>query len=303
MPPVWTGTRLTTLLGIDLPIVQAPMAGWTPPALVAAVSEAGALGSLGGARMAPADLRDAIRAVKALTSRPFGVNLFAPAGTMPGRATPPFTYGEQLEVVLEERVPVFSFTFGIAPDLDRVRDSGALVLGTATTAGEAVALEDAGCDAVVLQGVEAGGHRGTFAVEPEHALVGLFALVRSAAAHVSLPLVAAGAVVDGAGLAAALALGADGVQVGSAFLACDESGAPETWRSGVPGAPETASVVTDALTGRHARALHGRLVDGGEAGQVALFAGQAAGLARAMPAARLVETLVAEADAALARLR
>lgn len=353
----WTRTRVTEVLGCALPVVQAPMAGWTPPELVAAVCEAGGLGSLGAARMAPEQLHHEIQRIKLLTDRPFAVNLFAPLPPDPPRkdvvhrvrhvvaaqhkalgipgdgpkelTPPPFTYADQLAVILDEHVPVFSFTFGIPPGLDDVRATGARIVGTATTAGEAVALEEAGVDAIALQGTEAGGHRGTFACEPEHGLIGLMALVPQAAAHVSTPLIAAGGIVDGHGLAAALALGAGAAQVGSAFLLTDESGAPEAYRAELPGTPDTATVVTRALTGRHARLVGGPLVDTleehdaiapfgvqnqllgeliaegsrrRERARMLLFAGQAAGLARAMPAARLVETLVAEADETLSRL-
>src|SRR5579883_2657671 len=171
--------------------------GPTTPALVAAVSEAGALGSLGGAALSPDELRAAIRAVRALTGKPFAVNLFGPlpsvtaapaaaaavrAALAPARAElglpepePPRSWSSplegQLEVVVDERVPVFSFTFSIPP-LDAVRASGAVVLGTATTVAEAVALERAGVDVVVAQGAEAGGHRGTFLGPFEQGLVG-----------------------------------------------------------------------------------------------------------------------------------
>ena len=351
----WTRTRLTELLGIRYPIIQAPMAGSTTPELVAAVCEAGALGSLGGARMTPDELRAAIRGTRALTSHPFAVNLFAaPAPVAPdpdvvGRVRavvaeqharlgitadgpaigpPPFTAADQLEVVVQERVPVFSFTFGI-PDLDAVRAGGATLLGTATTTREAVLLEDAGVDAVVLQGAEAGGHRGTFAAPFERSLVGLAALVPQAAAAVSVPVVAAGAIMNGAGIAAALALGADGAQLGTAFLTCDESTAADPYKDALAHATDDGSAVTARLTGRPARAVRTSLLDALEATDAVapfgvqaqllegvyaegrrrgdpelmpMLAGQAAGLARRLPAARLVGALVEETDATIARL-
>src|SRR4051794_2561589 len=194
----------TELVGVEHPIVQAPMAGgMTTPHLVAEVCEAGALGSVAGAMLAPDALREEIRAVRTLTKRPFSVNLFAPlpppaldeervaqvaAFLAPHRerlglgpattpARPPWSCVDQLAVVLEERGPVFSFTFGIPP-LEDVGDT--VVLGTATTAAEASALEEAGAHAVVAQGGEAGGHRGTFLGSFEDGLAGLDELVPAA---------------------------------------------------------------------------------------------------------------------------
>lgn len=351
----WTRTRLTGLLGIRYPIIQAPMAGSTTPDVVAAVCEAGALGSLGGARMTPDELRAAIRRTRALTSRPFAVNLFAAtapaapdrdvvgrvraavaeqharlgiASEGPAIGPPPFNAADQLEVVVQERVPVFSFTFGI-PDLDALRAAGATLIGTATTTREAVLLEDAGVDAVVLQGAEAGGHRGTFAGPFEHSLVGLAALVPQAAAAVSVPVVAAGAIMNGGGIAAALALGADGAQLGTAFLTCDESAAADAYKDALARATDEGSTVTAHLTGRPARAVRTTLLDALEAtdavapfgvqmqllgdvyaeGQrrgdpelMPMLAGQAAGLARRLGAGALVDTLVRETSATIARL-
>lgn len=354
--PPWTRTRLTSLLGIRYPIIQAPMAGSSLPDLTAAVSEAGGLGSLGAARMAPDELRAAIRRTRSLTSRPFAVNLFAPLPPVApdaaavarvrdavaaqharlGIATeaplpegpPPFTFDDQLEVVVQERVPVFSFTFGI-PDLDAVRASGALLVGTATTTREAQLLEAAGVDAIALQGAEAGGHRGTFAAPFERSLVGLSALVPQAAAAVSVPVVAAGAVMTGGAVAAALALGADGVQVGTAFLRCAESAAPAPYKEALATATDEGSTITARLTGRPARAVRTPLVEAleavddvapfgvqvqllgdvyaegqrrGDAELLPMLAGQAAGLARRLSAAELVATLVRETDEAIARI-
>src|SRR6476661_3043448 len=281
-------TRVAGLLGIRHPIVQAPMAGgFTTPELVAAVSDAGALGSLGGAGLPPDKLRGAIAAVRRLTDRPFAVNLFAPlpspevdAGQVaamqavlaPLRAelglpestdlpSPPSPglVEAQLAVVAEEHVPVFSFTFGAVP-LEPLREAGSVILGTATTVTEAVELERLGVDAIVAQSSEAGGHRGTFAGPFEDALVGGVALVPRIVDRVSVPVLLAGGIMDGRGIAAALALGAEGVQLGTAFLGCPEGGTTALQR-GVLAASADASVVSRAYSGRHARLVRTRLVE------------------------------------------
>ncbi len=330
--------RLSELLGTRLPIVQAPMAGGpSTPALAAAVSEAGGLGSLAGGP--PDDLRGAIRALRALTSRPFAVNLFAPlpapeaaAETIAAvqRALAPFraelglpepappnaqpSYESQFAVVVEERVPVFSFTFGIPP-LEGLHDC--VTLGTATTAAEAAELERAGVDAIVAQGSEAGGHRGG------GGLVELDSLVPAVVDAVSVPVVAAGGIMNGAQIAAALALGAEGVQLGTAFLATPESGAPPAHKRALR-EPHT-SVITSAYSGRAARAIRTPLIDALEqAGAQApyplqaalvadirragaerdradllfMLAGEAAPLARTLPAGELMGVLERELAAA-----
>ena len=226
---MWSATRLSELLRIRYPIVQAPMAGgFTPPRLVAAVSDAGALGSFGAAMSSPDQIRDAVAEIRSLTDKPFGVNLFAPqpppaldpervaavrAVARPARRElglpepelpkpPGWTFETQLQAVVEARPPVFSFTFGIPP-LGPVREAGSVILGSATTVAEALELERAGVDAVVAQSAEAGGHRGTFLGTFEGSLVGAVALVPQIADAVSVPVVAAGAIMDGRGIAAA----------------------------------------------------------------------------------------------------
>ncbi len=247
---VWPATRVAELLRIRYPLVAAPMAGApSTPALAAAVSGAGALGSLAGAVSSPEGLRDEIRELRRRTDAPFAVNLFAPLPReepaaeavarvrevlapwheelglqAPGPVVPPDAFEDKLAVVLEEQVPVLSFTFGIPPLLDEARRAGVTLLGTATTPREALLLARAGVDAVVLQGAEAGGHRGTFAGPFDEALVPLDELIGGAAEAVDVPLVAAGGLVDGAGIAAALRLGAEGVQLGTAFLVAPEAG-------------------------------------------------------------------------------
>jgi nitronate monooxygenase len=350
-------TRVAELLGTRYPIVQAPMAGgFTTPELVAAVSNAGGLGSLGAAILPPDELRASIAEIRRLTDRPFAVNLFAPlpppeadpeaiaamqAVLTPFRtelglpetpelplSPPPGLLEAQLAVVAAERVPVFSFTFGVPP-LEEIRDAGSVVLGTATTVEEAVELERLGADAIVVQSGEAGGHRGTFLGPFENAVVGGVALVPRIVDHVSVPVLLAGGIMDGRGIAAALALGAEGVQLGTAFLGCPEAGAPEPLRRAL-GEAGDSTVVTRAYSGRQARLVRTRLVDAIEAAAVGplpypvqavvtadiraaalaadrpdlflVLSGQAAGALRDLPAAELVETLVRETDGAIRRL-
>ena len=353
----WSDTPLTRLLGIRYPLVQAPMAGVNTPELVAAVSNAGALGSLGGAALGPDQLRDQLETVRRLTDAPFAVNLFAPLetpeapeavdamlsrlapyrerlGLDPGEAPPhpgpPFEV--QLEVVLEQPPPVFSFTFGIPPEgaLVSLREAGTKLIGTATTTAEAAAIEAAGCDAVVAQGSEAGGHRGTFAAEFEAAMVGSMALVPQVADRVEAPVIAAGGIMDGRGIAAALALGADGVQLGTAFIGADETAAPPAYVRSLERSEDSATTVTRAFSGRHARALRSSWVEEVEGSgdeippyplpamllaelralgferdeldAVMQLAGQGAPMIRGGPAAALIADLVGETGTALARL-
>jgi nitronate monooxygenase len=350
----WPATELADPLGIRYPLIQAPMAGVTTPELVAAASGAGALGSIGGAILPPDRLREEIEAVRALTDAPFAVNLFAPIETPPAPAQvaamrealapwrerlgleppgsdpqpPPDFVDDQLAVVIEEHPAAFSFTFGIPPAeaLDAMREAEIKLIGTATAPGEAVMLEEAGCDAIVAQGSEAGGHRGTFALPFERALIGTMALVPQVVDAVSVPVIAAGGIMDGRGIAAALALGAAGAQLGTAFIACPESAAPDSYKRSLAGSDASATTVTHAFTGRPARGLHTPFFDElersgteippyplqamlvmelREAGLerdeldvVIRLAGQGAPMIRELPAADLVARLAAEAEAA-----
>jgi nitronate monooxygenase len=344
------------MLGIEHPIVQAPMAGGpTTPALVAAVTNAGGLGSLGAAYLSPEKLREQVREIRNLTEGPFNVNLFVP---LPFEADPerieranallgpyreelgvrdpgtPSSFEEdfcdQLEVILEEQVPVFSFTFGSLTSelVDRLRERGTMVVGTATTVREGLRLEEDGIDVVVAQGSEAGGHRGTFLGDFGDALIGTMALVPQMVDALSVPVVAAGGVMDGRGLAAALVLGAEAAQMGTAFLTCEESGAHPEFKRAVLGAADDQTAITRAFSGRAARGIKNRfLIEVGEhEGELApfpvqnaltkdvraaaqkqdrpefmsLWAGQAARLARRATAADLVRETAEEAEAALA---
>lgn len=321
----WRDTDLTRRLGLRLPLVQAPMAGgMTTPRLVAAVSEAGGLGSVAGAQLPPDDLRSAIRAVRSLTDRPFAVNLFAPLpppsadrveqwAALVGVAVPvPLpvpAFDDQLAVVVDEGVRVLSFTFGIPP----LAGVDVFTVGTATTVAEAVALEQAGVGAVVAQGYEAGGHRGAFLEAADRSMVGTLALVPQVVDAVSFPVLAAGGVMDGRGIAAVLALGAHGVAMGTAFLTAEEAGTTPAHRHAL----SVDTAVTRVLTGRHARAARTPLVERLEASgleppdyplprsylaEPPLLMGQAGRLARSLPAAELIARLEAETDEVLAAL-
>jgi nitronate monooxygenase len=288
-------TPLCELLGVRFPIVQAPMANNAGPALAAAVSAAGALGSIAGATISPDELRAEIHEVRAATDRPFAVNLFAP----------PYLREENLEVVLDERPAAFLFTFGLL-DPAPLREAGIVVLGTATTADEARALEQAGVDAVVAQGAEAGGHRGSFL--DGWPLVPLAELVPACVDAVSVPVVGAGGIADGAGMAEVLRLGAAGVSLGTAFLFTPEAERPpehlEALRS-------LETVVTDAYTGRPMRAARTPVLEELMAGPPPLpfpeqrkvsaekgplfMGGTGAARWREMGAAELVRLLVSEA--------
>lgn len=328
------------------------MGGTSMPPLVIAASDAGALGSLGASYMSPQEITTAVATIRAATSRPFAVNLFAggwhddaaraetapmlellrrwhaEVETIPAAApvVPPCPYDAQIEAVIAARVPVFSFTFGIprAEHLTALRESGTYVIGTATTVAEARALEAAGVDAIVAQGSEAGAHRGTFLGEFDASLVGTMALVPQIVDAVRVPVIASGGIMDGRGIVAALALGAAGAQLGTAFLTSEESSAPEAHKAAVLAARDDATRITRAFSGRPARGIVNAFMreveDGGipippfplqnmltrplrataaragDARALSLWAGQAAALARREPAAALVARLVREMD-------
>ncbi len=339
-------------LGIEHPIVLAPMGGGpSTPELVAAVSNAGGLGILGSPYMAPEQITDAIRRIRALTDRPFGVNLFAGGWTQPrdvdaapmlallaeaharlGIAAPelpvvpPDPFPSQLEAVIEARPAVFTFTFGIpAPEvLVRVHDAGIASWGTATTVEEARLLADAGVDAVIAQGAEAGAHRGTFAAPFETAMVPTLELTAAIVRETGIPVIAAGGVMDGRDVAAALSAGASAAALGTAFLVSPESGAPDAHKRAILAARGDDTVITRAFSGRPARGLRNEWIhrvpedailpyplqnaltrpmrtaaaQHGEPGFLSLWAGTGAARARAIPAADLVRTLVAEMEEA-----
>ena len=282
-------TSLCSRLGIDLPIVQAPMAGgWTTPALVAAVCNSGGLGMLAAARLSLDQLREQIDAVRRLSSRPFGVNfLLAPPdaaptdvraiqraldvgrsrlGLVPGSTSlqlPPSHTAAQFDLVCETRVPIVGFAMGDpGPWVERAKLGGAFVMAMATTVDDALRLEASGVDAIVAQGSEAGGHRSSLdkPSDADPPLVGLVALVPQMVDAVRVPIIAAGGIMDGRGVLAALVLGAQAAQLGTRFLLATESGTFEAYRQRLIEAAETDTVVTRSLTGRPARALRNDVV-------------------------------------------
>jgi nitronate monooxygenase len=338
-----------------LPIVGGPMAGGpSTPALAAAVSEAGGLGVLGCGYDNPDAIRAAIGEVRRRTSKPFGVNLFVPTPydvdesaiaraiealrpftvkyDLEPAAAPPYAedFEAQLEVVITERVPMFSFTFGIpsAGALAALRDAGVTTCGTATALAETVALRDAGVDMVCLQGTEAGGHRGGFLGAPEDNLVGISTLVSAARRAVDLPLVAAGGIMDGRGIAAALVSGADAAQLGTAFLRCPEAGTSSPYRAALDAARDIDTVITKVFSGRAARGVRNSLSEAladvpvpdypvmnkltrelrrraaaaGDSSVLSLWAGQGVAQGRSSPARDLVVALEEETDRAFDRL-
>jgi nitronate monooxygenase len=284
--------ELTKVMRIQHPIIQAPMAGGiTTSKLVAEVSNSGALGMIGAGYMTPKQIRDQIREIKRLTSSPFGINLFVPnefssteeeiaeanqllkpiceqlgvhdsAGQMPDFNQVQATFHEQIKVVMDEQVPVCSFTFGI-PSREIIEDlkvQGITVIGTATTVKEAIEIEKSGMDAIVVQGSEAGGHRGNFLDGHQESLVGLMSLIPQVADQVTIPVVAAGGIMDGRGLTASLCLGAQGVQMGTAFLTCLESGANEVHKEEILHSKEDQIVLTRSFSGKYARGIRNKFI-------------------------------------------
>ena len=286
---MWPDRRLLDLLGIDLPIVQAPMAGATDAAMAIAVSEAGGLGSLPCALLTPARARAEIGVIRQRTSRPLNVNFFCHSTPHPdvGReaawksrferyyaelaldasASAPVPnwapFGDAMCDVVEEFKPeVVSFHFGLPEPrlLGRVQALGCKVLSSATTVDEARWLADHGCDAVIAQGYEAGGHRGMFLTDAVASQPGTMALIPQVVDAVDVPILAAGGIADGRGIAAAFALGAVGVQIGTAYLLTSESTISGLHRAALAGARDDETVLTNVFTGRPARGLVNRIV-------------------------------------------
>ena len=347
-------TEFCKKLGIDFPI----FAFTHCRDVVAAVSNAGGLGSLACAFFNAQECTDQFHAVRGATNGAFNVNFFVHEepepdaqrgedmrqalkpyydelglGEVPEAGVSHHAFGaEHLEAVLAASPPVVSFHFG-RPGRDAlkaIKDTGAVTLGSATTVAEAKTLEAAGIDAVIAQGFEAGGHRGTFKPPYEAGFIGTFALVPQIADAVEVPVIAAGDIADGRGIAAALMLGASGVQLGTAFLTCPESAAHPVFRQALVEARDDETRLTYAFSGRPARGLDNRYIremagkedtfpgfpilntltgplrkasaEAGSGDFMSLWSGQAAALSKSLPAAELVETLVAETDEALARL-
>jgi nitronate monooxygenase len=352
-----TSSQWLSRMKLDLPIIQAPMAGVSTPAMAAAASNAGALGSIGVGAAKADEAARMIDDVRRATDRPFNVNVFchrparervdierawidrlvprfADASIQPPHAlteiyTSFLVDDAMLAMLLERKPPIVSFHFGM-PDAARIqalRGAGIALLGAATSLAEARTLVDAGIDAVVAQGYEAGGHRGVFDPDAHDDQLGTFALTRILADALDVPVIAAGGIMDGAGIAAALNLGAVAAQLGTAFIACDESIADGGYRAALLSDTAHHTTMTRAISGRPARCLHNRftqLGDGipasqipdypiaydagkalhaaskarGEFGFGAQWAGQGAPLTRAMPTARLIARLADELDEA-----
>lgn len=357
---MWDKNRITEILGIRYPIIQAGMAGKaTNPKLVAAVSNAGGLGTLGAGYLTPAQIGEAIDEIRKKTHRPFAVNLLV-TSEVPEESVnhvetalnrmEPFrkelglprlnlekmwgeSFDEQVAVLIEKKVPVFSFTFD-APDikvLNKLKGSGIKLLGTATTLQEALYLEELGIDMIVAQGSEAGGHRGTFLGPYEQGMVGTLALIPQITDKVNVPVIAAGGIMDGRGIVAAFALGAEGVQMGTAFLTVEESDAHPEHQRAILNSYDESTAVTRVFSGKPARGIRNRFMSEMEPFQkelpdypvqnaltgdirkeaasqnnpdyLSMWAGQASPLSRVQSAGKLVEILVEETEEALKKLQ
>lgn len=355
----WNKTRVSSKLGIEYPIIQGPLGGFSSQPLTAAVSNFGGLGSFGAHSLEPSVIQEVIAEIRSLTDKPFAMNLWASmedegAATSDAEAferalaplTPhietlgaskpkfspykPMRFEDQARVLLEAKVPVFSFIYGVPPKdiLDECRRQGIVTIGTATTVDEAIALDQAGVDVIATSGFEAGGHRGSFLRSSEDSLTGTFSLVPQVVDAVKAPVVAAGGIADARGIAATFALGAEGVQMGTVFLACKESGASALHREAILSRKARRTSLTRGFTGRLARGIHNQLLEemnkpgvevlpyplqralmrslaipaqqAGRSELLALWAGQSAGLAQCPDVTTLLQSLV---DGAPEKLR
>jgi nitronate monooxygenase len=292
MPASWNRNRLTAKLGIDYPIIQGPFGGFSSQRLTAEVSNFGGLGSLGANALAPEAIKDVIAEIRSLTSKPFAMNLWvsmedegartsdesafnrslAPLATHLaelGVARPaykpysPIRFEDQVRVLLDAKIPVFSFIFGIPPReiLEECRAKGIVTIGAATTPDEAAALQQAGVDAIAASGFEAGGHRASFLRTAEDSLTGTLSLVPQVVDIVDVPVIAAGGIADARGVIAAMALGAEAVQMGTVFLTCEGSGASRLHRKTLLERKAGHTALTRGFTGRLARGIYNRLME------------------------------------------
>lgn len=272
---------------LAIPILQAPMVGASPPEMALAVSRAGGMGSLAGGALAPDQIEPEVARMRSAVDAPFGVNLLMAPRAEPdgavveaalarlapwyaelGEALPAHPnsfapdFDAQLAALIRAAPPVASFTFGVlSPDqVGALHRAGTLVVGTATTVAEARAWAAVGADGICAQGFEAGGHRGHFLADPEVSLVGTLPLTSLILEAVDLPVIAAGGIMNGRGVAAALALGASAVQMGTAFLLSDQTGVSAPWRRAVESASDDATRLTRAFTGRYARGIENRFM-------------------------------------------
>jgi nitronate monooxygenase len=333
------------------PLILAPMGGGpSTPALVAAVCNAGGLGSLGAAYLKPEAITREIQETRKKTSRPFAVNLFVPApdpkidevtlhralkatkiyrdelGIDKPNFHPPYTenFDHQFEAMLREKPAAFSFVFGLLDHhyLDECRRQGIYTMGTVTTLDEALQMQDSGVDAIIAQGVEAGGHRAIFDSHQEDPQIGVLPLVELLKDHIRLPLIAAGAIMNGHGIKAAIALGAQAAQLGTAFLLCEEAGTSKAYRKFLVDTQMRTTRLTRAFSGRIARGLENRFMMEMKEHEAAilpypaqnaftrdirnkaaaemrpeflsLWAGEGVGMIRNLKAAELVEVLMKE---------
>jgi nitronate monooxygenase len=354
----WANSRVSARLGIKYPIIQGPLGGFSSQRLAAAVSNYGGLGSFGAHGLAPSAIKDVIAEVRSMTDKPFAMNLWvsmedegasasdevafkrslaplAPLIQSLGGPLPSYTpyspmkFEDQVRVLIDAKVPAFSFIYGIPPKeiLDECRAKRIVTIGTATTPDEAVELQKADVDIVVASGFESGGHRGSFLRAAQDSLTGTFSLVPQVADLVSAPVVAAGGIADPRGIVAAFALGAEGVQIGTAFLACEESGASASLRAALLNGKAARTALTRGFTGRLARGIKNQLLDTmnapdveilpyplqrflvrnvsgpaeklGRQELVPMWAGQSANLARHSSATELMDSLVSGVNAML----
>jgi nitronate monooxygenase len=349
---MWPDNRILDLFEIQLPIIQAPMAGPVFADMVVAVSEAGGLGSLPCALLSGEQTRAEVEAIRRQTMRPINLNFFCHTPprsdanrealwrqrleryylalgldqneSVPAVSRAPFD-DKMCDLVMELHPEVVSFHFGLPHEklLARVRETGAKIISSATSADEAHWLEDRGCDAIIAQGYEAGGHRGNFLTDDVSTQAGTMALVPQVADAVNVPVIAAGGIADARGIVAAFALGAAAVQMGTAYLLCPEARISQIHRQALRSAKDNQTVLTNVFTGRPARSIVNRLIN--EVGPISddapefplaaaallplrsksekeglsdftpLWSGQAARLARELPAAELTKRLAAEA--------
>ncbi|MBB5343461.1 NAD(P)H-dependent flavin oxidoreductase [Tunturibacter empetritectus] len=351
MGKAWNQTRVAEILGIEYPIIQGPLGGFSSQRLAAAVSNFGGLGSFGAHGFEPGAIGDMIAEIRSLTVKPFAMNLWvsmeddgartsdaaafqraashlAPyisevGGTQPNHSPyKPIRFEAQARILLDAKVPAFSFIYGIPPAeiLEEAKRQGIVTLGTATTMDEATALEQAGVDIVVASGFEAGGHRGSFLQSSEDSLTGTMSLVPQTVDAISIPVVAAGGIADARGIIAALALGAEGVQMGTVFLATEDSGAHPLHREAILKGTARQTALTRGFTGRLARGIKNNLLGvmnqpgteilpyplqralmrnlaipaqkAGRADLLALWAGQSASLAHEIDVNELLKSLV-----------
>lgn len=288
---MWNKTRVAKILEISYPIIQGPFGGgYSTVDLVATVSNAGGVGSFGAMESTPDQIREISKSIRSATDKPYAINLWVsnrdaelasygeseydklkkifkpyfdefnlPLPALPEVSNPLFE--NQVEALLDAAPPIFSFIFGIPSNeiLQECRKRGIKIMGTATTPDEAIALEQAGVDVVIASGFEAGGHRASFLGSVEESLTGIFSLIPVVADSVAVPVVAAGGIADGRGVAAAMILGAEGVQVGTAFLACAESNASPLHKKKLFSEEAKYTMLTKVFSGRSARGIRNKL--------------------------------------------